>query len=212
MKMFPQEPLSIEEEREVLKKGGEAVLADALLFYHPKLERIVHFRMDPALRSRIDTSDVLQESYLQIARRAQEFIDGVPVSLFVWIRQRVIQTLIDMQRNHFSDKRNANRERDIPSMDYGQTSCLSIARFLLDDRTSPSMAAARSEEFEQLQSALQTMNETDREVLAMRHFEQLNNLQVAESLNLSPTAASNRYIRAVARLGEIIKSLSKKDA
>lgn len=212
MKMFPQEPLSIEEEREVLKKGGEAVLADALLFYHPKLERIVHFRMDPALRSRIDTSDVLQESYLQIARRAQEFIDGVPVSLFVWIRQRVIQTLIDMQRNHFSDKRNANRERDIPSMDYGQTSCLSIARFLLDDRTSPSMAAARSEEFEQLQSALQSMNETDREVLAMRHFEQLNNLQVAESLNLSPTAASNRYIRAVARLGEIMKSLSKKDA
>lgn len=212
MKMFPQEPLSIEEEREVLKKGGEAVLADALLFYHPKLERIVHFRMDPALRSRIDTSDVLQESYLQIARRAQEFIDGVPVSLFVWIRQRVIQTLIDMQRNHFSDKRNANRERDIPSMDYGQTSCLSIARFLLDDRTSPSMAAARSEEFEQLQSALQTMNETDREVLAMRHFEQLNNLQVAESLNLSPTAASNRYIRAVAKLGEIMKSLSKKDA
>jgi RNA polymerase sigma-70 factor (ECF subfamily) len=212
MKMFPQEPLSIDEEREVLKKGGEAALADALLFYHPKLERIVHFRLDPALRSRIDTSDVLQESYLQIARRAQEFIDGVPVSLFVWIRQRVIQTLIDMQRNHFSDKRNANRERDIPSMDYGQTSCLSIARFLLDDRTSPSMAAARSEEFEQLQSALQSMNETDREVLAMRHFEQLNNLQVAESLNLSPTAASNRYIRAVARLGEIMKSLSKKDA
>lgn len=212
MKMFPQEPLSIDEEREVLKKGGEAALADALLFYHPKLERIVHFRMDPAMRSRIDTSDVLQESYLQIARRAQEFIDGVPVSLFVWIRQRVIQTLIDMQRNHFSDKRNANRERDIPSMDYGQTSCLSIARFLLDDRTSPSMAAARSEEFEQLQSALQTMNETDREVLAMRHFEQLNNLQVAESLNLSPTAASNRYIRAVAKLGEIMKSLSKKDA
>jgi RNA polymerase sigma-70 factor (ECF subfamily) len=212
MKMFPQEPLSIDEEREVLKKGGEAALADALLFYHPKLERIVHFRLDPALRSRIDTSDVLQESYLQIARRAQEFIDGVPVSLFVWMRQRVIQTLIDMQRNHFSDKRNANRERDIPSMDYGQTSCLSIARFLLDDRTSPSMAAARSEEFEQLQSALQSMNETDREVLAMRHFEQLNNLQVAESLNLSPTAASNRYIRAVARLGEIMKSLSKKDA
>ena len=212
MKMFPQEPLSIDEEREVLKKGGEAALADALLFYHPKLERIVHFRLDPALRSRIDTSDVLQESYLQIARRAQEFIDGVPVSLFVWIRQRVIQTLIDMQRNHFSDKRNANRERDIPSMDYGQTSCLSIARFLLDDRTSPSMAAARSEEFEQLQSALQSMNETDREVLAMRHFEQLNNLQVAESLNLSPTAASNRYIRAVAKLGEIMKTLSKKDA
>jgi|LakMenEpi03Aug12_release.lakeMendotaPanAssembly.Ray.scaffolds.fasta_scaffold20674_8 RNA polymerase sigma-70 factor (ECF subfamily) len=210
--MFPQEPLSIEEEREFLRKGGEAALADALLFYHSKLERIVQFRMEPALRSRIDTADVLQESYLQISRRAHEFIDGVPVSLFVWIRQRVVQTLIDMQRGHFSDKRNANREKELPSNDYGQTSCLSIARFLLDDRTSPSMAAARSEEFERLQSALQTMNDTDREVLAMRHFEQLSNLQVAEALNLSPTAASNRYIRAVAKLGEIMKTLSTKDA
>ena len=210
--MFPQEPLSIDEEREFLRKGGETALADALLFYHSKLERIVQFRMEPALRSRIDTADVLQESYLQISRRAHEFIDGVPVSLFVWIRQRVVQTLIDMQRGHFSDKRNANREKELPSNDYGQTSCLSIARFLLDDRTSPSMAAARSEEFERLQSALQTMNDTDREVLAMRHFEQLNNLQVAEALNLSPTAASNRYIRAVAKLGEIMKTLSTKDA
>jgi RNA polymerase sigma-70 factor (ECF subfamily) len=56
------------------------------------------------------------------------------------------------------------------------------------------------------------MNDTDREVLAMRHFEQLSNLQVAEALNLSPTAASNRYIRAVAKLGEIMKTLSTKDA
>jgi RNA polymerase sigma-70 factor (ECF subfamily) len=45
----------------------------------------------------------------------------------------------------------------------------------------------------------------DREVLALRHFEQLSNLQTAEVLQLSVTAASNRYVRAAARLAEILQ-------
>ncbi|MFY8202545.1 MAG: sigma-70 family RNA polymerase sigma factor, partial [Pirellula staleyi] len=93
---------------------------------------------------------------------------------------------------------------------HGQTSSLSIAKLLLDDITSPSQAAVRAEEIQELRSALESMNETDREVLAMRHFEHLNNQQVAEVLGLSPTAASNRYIRAAVKLGEILKSLSSR--
>jgi RNA polymerase sigma-70 factor (ECF subfamily) len=204
---IPREPTS-DPVRIRLREGGASALADLWGEQVPKLERIVQFRMDPHVRARIDPADVLQEAFLQVARRIQEYIDGVAVSWFVWLRQRTMQTLIDMQRAHLSDKRDAHREAPRPQETNGQTSSLSIARVLVDDCTSPSMAASRSEEFEQLRKALDSMNETDREVLAMRHFEQLSNQEVAEMLGLSATAASNRYIRAMIKLGEIMKSVS----
>jgi RNA polymerase sigma-70 factor (ECF subfamily) len=132
------------------------------------------------------------------------------VTLFVWMRQKTIQTLVDLQRSHFREKRDVMKESRDLDFENGQTSSLSIARYLIDDITSPSLAAARSEDLDQLHQALDSMNEIDREVLAMRHFEQLSNTEVAEALGLTTTAASNRYIRAVTRLGEILKALAAK--
>jgi RNA polymerase sigma-70 factor (ECF subfamily) len=155
----------------------------------------------------LDPTDVVQESYFEIARRISEFVQSSPVPLFVWIRQRVLQTLIDMQRSHSREKRNVHRESRLPESPFGQTTSLSIARILMDDLPSPSQAAMLGEEQEQLREALEAMNETDREVLAMRHFEYLSNAEVAEVLGISPTAASNRYVRAAAKLSEILKMI-----
>ncbi|AMV33393.1 RNA polymerase sigma factor [Pirellula sp. SH-Sr6A] len=222
MDAFPPEPIPSSQcdgnsqdtspcdvERVRLRKGGGEALVQLWGEQVSKLERIVQFRMDPNVRARIDPADVLQEAFLQVSKRIDEYIEGVPVSWFVWLRQKTLQTMIDMQRAHFSDKRDVHREVMRPSQPHGQTSSLSIARVLMDDCTSPSVAASRHEEFEQLRRALDSMNETDREVLAMRHFEQLNNQEVAEMLGLSSTAASNRYVRAMVKLGEIMKSISK---
>ncbi len=195
------------DERAILAQGGQKALADLLAIHQEKLERIVAFRLAPILRSRVDPADVLQEAYFEISRRIHEFIDGSPVSFFVWIRQKTIQTLIDLHRSHTREKRDAYRDMPLASAPYGHTTSISIARFLLDDITSPSQAAVREEEIQQFQSALESMNETDREVIAMRHFEYLNNQQVAEVLGISPTAASNRYVRAAAKLSEILTQL-----
>ena len=195
------------DERAILAQGGQKALADLLAIHQEKLERIVAFRLAPILRSRVDPADVLQEAYFEISRRIHEFIDGSPVSFFVWIRQKTIQTLIDLHRSHTREKRDAYRDMPLASAPYGHTTSISIARFLLDDITSPSQAAVREEEIQQFQSALESMNETDREVIAMRHFEHLNNQQVAEVLGISPTAASNRYVRAAAKLSEILTQL-----
>ena len=195
------------DERALLTQGGQKALADLLALHREKLERIVAFRISPFLRSRIDPADVLQEAYFEISRRIDEYINGAPVSFFVWVRQRTIQTLIDIHRNHTREKRDPLREMSLASYPYGHTTSISIAQFLLADITSPSQAAVREEETQQLQSALESMNETDREVIAMRHFEHLNNQQVAEVLEISPTAASNRYVRAAAKLSEILNHL-----
>lgn len=201
---------SNDDERTLLIQGGQKALADLLAIHQEKLERIVAFRIAPFLRSRVDPADVLQEAYFEISRRIDEYINGSPVSFFVWIRQRTIQTLIDIHRNHTREKRDPLREMPLASSPYGHTTSISIAQLLLADITSPSQAAIREEETQQLQSALESMNETDREVIAMRHFEHLNNQQVAEVLDISPTAASNRYVRAAAKLSEILNHLSSR--
>ena len=192
-----------------LAEGGDTALAELFSENRERLERIVSFRLDPRIRSRVDPADILQEAYLEIARRYPEYVKAPTVSFFVWMRQRTLQTMIDIHREHFREKRDANREIRYAAQSPSQATCVSIARFLLDEVTSPSQAAINVEESQRLQAALESMQEIDREVLALRHFEHLGNLQVAEILGLSPTAASNRYIRAAARLSEIIAELNR---
>lgn len=204
---------AMDEKKDIDNNDEKAVnnaFYEAFSLARSKLERIVEFRMHPSVRSRLDPSDILQEAYIQMIKRVEETSQEMGVSLFVWMRQKTIQTLVDLQRSHFRDKRDVMKERRDLDFENGQTSSLSIARYLIDDITSPSLAAARSEDMEQLHRALDSMNEIDREVLAMRHFEQLSNAEVAEALGLTSTAASNRYIRAVTRLGEILKALAAK--
>lgn len=200
-----------EDERELLRQRKEAALAELFLKYRDRLERIVTFRIDPRIRGRVDAADILQEAYLDIAARLEMFLESTDVSFFVWLRQRTLQTLIDVHRRHFRHKRDAGRDIQFISSSMSDGTSLSIASFLADQASSPSQAMVREEEMQWLQEALNGMNELDREVLALRHFEQLGNSQVAEILGITPTAASNRYLRAAARLGEIMARFSSKD-
>ena len=180
--------------------------------FRPRLQKIVAFRLDPSVKQRIDPADVVQESYFEIARRIHEFNVDCQVPFFVWVRQRVLQTMIDMQRSHSREKRSVHRERHLPMPSMSQSTSLSMAAWLCDDNTSPSHAAMQVEEQERLKHALDAMNETDREILAMRHFEHLANSEVAQTLGISPTAASNRYVRAAARLAELLHPASRPSA
>lgn len=188
-----------------LRQGGEQALAQLFADNLQRLERIIRFRIDSRIRGRVDAADVLQEAYLTAARRLPEFLSAVSSSWFVWLRQLTLQTLTDVHRREFCQRRDAGREVRLAGLvETGNTS-LSIASFLIDQLTSPSQQIAQAEELQQLQEALNSMPEIDREVLALRHFERLSNLQTAEILGLSPTAASNRYVRAAARLTEILQ-------
>lgn len=170
----------------------------------PRLEKIIRFRIDPAFQARLEPADVLQEAFFQIAKRFQELIDTPDIHPLVWLRQRVLQTLWDLQRTHGRDKRSVHREQSAPIVDTTSSS-ITMARWLIDDITSPSQRLIKNEDQERLQRALESMTEMDREVLALRHFEYLTNLQAAQTLGISPTAASNRYIRAALRLSEILQ-------
>ena len=188
----------------LLRDGGEDALAELFSCYRSRLERIVDFRLDARLQGRVDTSDVLQEACIEAARRLNEYLASPNVSLFVWFRQITWQTLLGIHRRHLGQKRNAGQEVSLHRHDSGGTTSLALAQQLDGGLTSPSQVAIREERWTQLREALDGMDEIDREIIALRHFEQLGNGEVAEILNIKQTTASNRYVRALKRLREIL--------
>jgi RNA polymerase sigma-70 factor (ECF subfamily) len=191
----------------LLRAGGEEALAQTFNRYRDRLEQMVRFRLDQRLLGRVDPADVLQESYIEIARRFDSYTDNPTVSFYVWIRQITWQTLLTVHRRHLGKKRDAGQEAFL-DRHYTEQSSANLAQFLATSLTSPSQAAIRDEDLSMLRQAIDAMDSTDREILILRHFEQLSNAKVAEVLELSPTAASNRYVRALRRLRKTLNVIS----
>lgn len=191
---------------ERLRREGEPALAEVFSGHRARLERLVRFRMDPRLSARVDVADVLQEAFLDSAKRLGHYLAKPEAPLFVWLRGITLNTLMDCHRRHLgASLRDAAKDVSLFGAVSGSSELL--AAQLVGPLTSPSRAAMRQEAAILIESALQQMDPTDREVLAMRHFEQLSNQEVADALGLSKTAASNRYVRALARLRELLQAI-----
>lgn len=198
-------------ELELLKSGGQQAVAELFSAYRDRLGRMVRFRMDTRLSGRVDPEDILQEAYMEVARRIQDYIGQPTVPLFVWLRQITWQILVDTHRRHLVAKaRNINAEVNRLPAGAGVTS-VSLASRLVGGLTSPSQAMLREERLTLVHQALEEMDEIDREVLALRHFEQLTNNEVADVLGLQKAAASNRYVRALGRLKQILDRVNRGD-
>lgn len=190
---------------EQLRAGDNEPLAKLFEHYREPLKRMLRFRMDHRMRGRVDESDVLQETYLDVAQQVEAFREHHEMPLVVWLRLMTQQRMIDLHRRHLgAQMRNAANEISINRADPHAGTSACIAARLVGDLTSPSQQAQRGERLRQLEDALASMNPVDREVLALRHFEELNNNEVAEILGLQKSAASNRYVRALKRLKEVV--------
>lgn len=178
-----------------------AVLAEAFDRFHDPFWHLVQFRMDRRLVSRIDADDVIQEAYVAAGQRIEHWLRSPIHSLFGWCRLTLMQTLVDLHRKHLgAEMRSVGREVATGGAMMPNTTAVSLVAGLAADQTSPSGAAMRNEDERQLRVAIGLMNDLDQEMIALRHFEGLTNKQAAEVLNLSVTAASNRYIRSLRRL------------
>ncbi|QDT39263.1 sigma-70 family RNA polymerase sigma factor [Stratiformator vulcanicus] len=190
-------------------RGGDVdALAELFSEYRSRLWRVVNFRLDARLIGRADPEDILQEAWLNAAKRISAFPTDPELSTFIWFRLIVNQTLIEVHRRHLgAKKRSAGREIRGSSGYDPNTTTFSLSSHLLGRLTSPSEAAIRDERARHLRAALEQMNEVDREVLALRHFEELSNRETAEVLGISEQAASVRYVRALKRLQKIVSAV-----
>ena len=188
--------------------GGEQALAAAFSRYSERLEKMVRFRLDQRLWGRVDPGDVLQEAYLEISRRLNEYLGDPAVPVFVWLRRMTEQMLVNLHRRHLGAQiRDASLEVSLQRGRGSIGTSFSLAARLVADLTSPSQAAMREEMLIELREAFDEMDPIDREVLALRHFEELSNNEVAEILGLQKAAASNRYVRALSRLKSILSRM-----
>ena len=191
-------------EVERLQTGPDGI-AEVFSVHQDQLNRMVKLRMDQRLIGRVDSEDIIQESYMEIARRINDFTSNPTVPFFIWARQITTQIMIDTHRRHLGAKmRSANMEVSLNRKSGGNTTSYSLAAQLVGNLTSPSQVAVRQEREEALRIALDQMDEIDREVLVLRHLEELSNNDVAQVLGIDKSAASKRYIRALKRLKKVM--------
>src|SRR4051812_12302051 len=193
---------------ERLRAGDKRALVDLFQQHRDRLRRMVELRMDWRLQARLDASDVLQEAFLDVAARLEEYLRAPKLSPFLWLRLCVGEELVNLHRRHLGTKRrDAGREVSLYRAAMPEASSAALASMLLGQHTSPTQAAARAERLLRLQEALNALEPIDREVLALRHFEELSRAETAEVLGISPEAAAKRYFRALKRLKEVLASM-----
>ena len=190
-----------------LQAGDQLALGELFSKYRDRLGRMIQFRLDGRLKGRIAASDVLQEAYIDALKRLPHYQADPDMPFLIWLRWVTMQRLVEVHRQHLgAQMRDAGREVGLGAGGPLAASSAMIAEFI-GDLTSPSQAAQRSETLAQLGRALDGLDPTDREVLALRHFEELSNQETAAVLGIQPAAASKRYVRALERLKGALEQL-----
>ena len=181
--------------------GDKAALGALWEHHRARLRQMIRLRLDRRLQGRVDPSDVLQDAYLDLAARLPDYARERPMPTYLWLRLVTGQRLAQVHRQHLgAAMRDAGREVSLYRGALPQASSASLAAQLLGRFTTASQAAIRAERQLQLQEILNGLDPIDREILALRHFEQLTNGEAAQVLGLSKTAANNRYVWALGRL------------
>jgi RNA polymerase sigma-70 factor (ECF subfamily) len=193
---------------EDLQADGEEALAKYFSQVQERLKRVINFRLDYRLSGRVSESDVIQETYVRAAKRIDSFLEKDDMPFFVWLRLEVNQKLHEIHRHHFgAEKRDVRKEIKFGESknESGNTS-MQLAAHIVGQLTSPSLLLERAEQIVRLERTLNEMNDLDREIIALRHFEELSNSETANILDIEPAAASKRYLRALQRLRQIMQS------
>lgn len=183
-----------------------AQLADRFERHRARLLRMVELRMDPALRQRVSASDVIQEAYLEISNRLGDYLADPRMPFFLWIRFITAQRMLKLYRFHVgTQKRDVRRQVARARGAFPAATSVAMVDQLAESGITPSGVVVAGEMRMQLTEAIDGMNELDREVLVLRHYEELSNAEAARELEISEDAASKRYIRALGRLRTILE-------
>jgi RNA polymerase sigma-70 factor (ECF subfamily) len=187
-------------------RAGDRGALDTLLARHrERLRRMVELRLDARLQARIDASDVIQEAYVEVVGRLDEYLRDPRLPLFLWLRLVVGERLLKLHRFHLGTQmRDAGREVSLYRSALPAATSAALAAQLLGKHTSPSQAAVRAERILRVQEALNALDPVDREVLSLRHFEELTAAETALALGIEDAAAAKRYFRALRRLKQVL--------
>jgi RNA polymerase sigma-70 factor (ECF subfamily) len=187
-------------------RTGDAAAAGAALERHrARLRRMVEARLDRRVRGRVDPSDVLQDGFADAVAKLPTYLADPKIPLFLWLRLVVGERLSKTHRDHLGRQiRDAGREVSLYRGPMPAASSAALAAHLLGKETSPTQAAVRAERLLRLQEALNGLDALDREILSLRHFEELTRAEIADVLDIQEATAAKRYVRALKRLKDVM--------
>lgn len=183
-------------------KGDQASLNLLIHTYTDRLTRLISLRIDRRLSARIDAEDILQEAFVEAVQHLPDYLSRPVVPFYLWLRGVTIHVLLEHHRRHFGTRKRDLR-REIP-LNRLEASSQALAACFADTGTSPSGAAQQKELRSRLEAIIEQLPAGDKEVLALRHFEQLSPSETAQVLQISNKAAGMRYLRALKRLREML--------
>jgi RNA polymerase sigma-70 factor, ECF subfamily len=197
-----------EEMQDLLERArqGELTAVNRLLDAHREpLRRAISMRLDPAIARREDPSDIVQKVLLEANQRLADYLRNPVMPFHLWLRHIAQDHIIDTHRRHrVAQRRSLDREQALVPAALADHSSLELAARFFDQELTPASAAMHQELANRLHAAIATLDDADRDVICMRHFEQLSNQEVAAVLGLSEAAASMRYLRAIRRLRALL--------
>jgi RNA polymerase sigma-70 factor, ECF subfamily len=178
--------------------AGDPVARGRLLSRHrDRLQRMVSQRLDRRLAARLDSSDVVQDALVVAAKKLDDYLARRPIPFYLWVRRIAWEQLLKTHQRHAASKRSVGREEPPPLTD---ASLQRLANRLVSTASSPSLGAMRSELHARLRAALEQLSSSDREVLALRHLEQLSTAETAVVMGCTENTVKVRLLRALQRL------------
>ncbi|MEZ5941826.1 MAG: sigma-70 family RNA polymerase sigma factor [Planctomycetaceae bacterium] len=186
------------------QQGSDQAVNQLLEHHRDALRKMVGLRLDRQIAQRVDASDVVQDVMLEAAQRLKQYLQDPQIPFHIWLRQIAKDRMIDLHRRHHAQRRAVDREQPLALTGLPDRSSIDLAGQLADDQLTPAAASIRNELEQRFLSAIDQLEEQDREVIIMRHVEHLSNSDVAAALNLSTAAAGMRHFRAIQRLRSIL--------
>jgi RNA polymerase sigma-70 factor (ECF subfamily) len=192
---------------DAIRRGEPSALEKLLERHRPELSGFVHSHFDPRLRARIDPSDVVQETQVEVVSRMDDFLARRPMPFRLWLRRKAIDRLRNLRRDHVTRaRRSVSREQAFPDR-----SSFLVAGPLLKRGSSPSQRARAIELAECVSRAVSQLTPADREILLLRHGDDLPFEEIGCLLDIEPAAARKRFGRALIRLHKLLQELGLVD-
>jgi RNA polymerase sigma-70 factor (ECF subfamily) len=189
-------------------RGDDSARQQLLAQHRGRLKRMVAAHLDRRLAARVDPSDIVQEALLDAHHEFSDYLERRPLPVYPWLRQLAWERLLKWHRAHIMvQKRSVGREERW-ELNLPEESAVQLAHCLVAAGTSPSRRMMRDELRERVRAALAAAPPRDREILVMRHLEEMSAVEIAATLGITARAAKARHTRALERLRGLLDDQS----
>jgi RNA polymerase sigma-70 factor (ECF subfamily) len=185
------------------RKGDGAALGQLLELYRNYLTLLARLQISRRLRSKVDATDLVQETFLKAHRHFGQFRGNSEVELAGWLRQILVLNVANLVRYYYGTQgRDVRLECELAiELERSSQAC---NQALVAKQSSPSQRAARREEAVRLADALAKLPADYGELIVLRHLQGLPFPEVANRMGRTVDSVEKLWVRALARLRQLL--------